>query len=72
MERAAYTFQMRRHPEIYLNLDLKQMGAGGIDSWSSNAWPMQPYRIPSDQPYTYTYRLSPVAPAPAAATPKSN
>ena len=63
LERAAYTFQMRRHPEIYLNLDLKQMGAGGIDSWSPNAWPMQPYRIPSDQPYSYTYRLMPVAPA---------
>jgi beta-galactosidase len=63
MEHAAYTFQMRRHPEIYLNLDLKQMGAGGIDSWSSQAWPMAPYRIPSDQPYTYSYRLSPVSAA---------
>ncbi len=62
MERAAYTFQMRRHPEIYLNLDLKQMGAGGIDSWSAQAWPMTPYRIPSDQPYSYSYRLRPVQP----------
>jgi beta-galactosidase len=61
MERAAYTFQMRRHPEIYLNLDLKQMGAGGIDSWSQQAWPMTPYRIPSDQPYSYSYRLSPIS-----------
>jgi beta-galactosidase len=60
IEHAAYTFQMRRHPEVYLNLDLKQMGAGGIDSWSRQAWPMAPYRIPSDQPYTYSYRLRPV------------
>jgi beta-galactosidase len=60
IEHAAYTFQMRRHPEIYLNLDLKQMGAGGIDSWSQQAWPMAPYRIPADQPYTYSYRLEPI------------
>jgi beta-galactosidase len=61
LEHAAYTFQMRRHPETYLNLDLKEMGAGGIDSWSPQAWPMTPYRIPSDQPYTYSYRLRPVS-----------
>jgi beta-galactosidase len=47
IERSAYTFQMVRHPEIYLNLDLKQMGAGGIDSWTLNAYPMEQYRIPS-------------------------
>jgi len=60
MEQAAYTFQMRRHPEIYLNLDLKEMGAGGIDSWSPHAYPMPAYRIPSDQEYSYRYRLTPV------------
>jgi len=63
LEHAAYTFQMKRHPETYLNLDLKEMGAGGIDSWSPNAYPMTPYRIPSDQEYRYSYRLSPVAPS---------
>jgi beta-galactosidase len=60
MYRAAYTFQMQRHPEIYLNLDWKQMGAGGIDSWSPNAYPMPPYRIPADQAYSYKYRLTPI------------
>lgn len=59
MERAGYTFQMQPHPEIFLNLDWKQMGVGGIDSWSQNALPMEPYRIPSDQTYTYRYRLAP-------------
>jgi beta-galactosidase len=62
LERAGYTFQMKRHPETYLNLDWKEMGAGGIDSWSANAWPMTPYRIPSDQPYSYRYRLTPIDP----------
>ena len=60
MERAGYTFQMQRHPQVFLNLDWKQMGAGGIDSWSANAYPMAPYRIPSDQAYSYKYRLAPV------------
>jgi beta-galactosidase len=59
MERAGYTFQMQPHPEIVLNLDWKQMGIGGIDSWSQNALPMEPYRIPSDQSYAYRYRLTP-------------
>jgi beta-galactosidase len=52
---------MLRHPEIYLNLDLRQMGVGGVDSWSPNANPLEPYRIPSDRPYSYRYRLSPVS-----------
>jgi beta-galactosidase len=60
LERAGYTFQMQPHPEVYLNLDWKQMGIGGIDSWSSNALPMQPYRIPSDKAYAYRYRLTPI------------
>ncbi len=60
MEQAAYTFQMRRHPETYLNLDWKEMGAGGIDSWSPNAYPMTPYRIDGNRPYEYRYRLTPV------------
>jgi beta-galactosidase len=60
LEQAGYTFQMQPHPEIFLNLDWKQMGVGGIDSWSPNALPMQAYRIPSDQAYSYRYRLTPI------------
>ena len=60
LENAAYTFQMKRHPETYLNLDGKLMGAGGIDSWSLNAYPMPPYRIASGEPRSYRYRLVPV------------
>ncbi|MBI4910569.1 MAG: DUF4981 domain-containing protein [Acidobacteria bacterium] len=63
LERAAYTFQMRRRPQIYLNLDWKQMGVGGIDSWSENAYPLPPYRIPGTEAHAYSYRLSPVDPA---------
>ena len=60
IERAGYTFQMQAQPQVYLNLDWRQMGVGGIDSWSPNALPMQPYRIPSDQAYSFSYRLTPV------------
>ncbi len=65
IEKADYSFQMERRPQIYLNLDLKQMGVGGIDSWSPNAYPMQPYRLPSGQPYSYKYRVTPVSGDPA-------
>jgi len=61
MEESEYTFQIPRHKEIFLNLDGLQMGAGGIDSWSLNAFPMAPYRIAPDQPHSFKYRLSPVA-----------
>jgi beta-galactosidase len=61
MERAGYTFQMKRHPETYLNLDGAQMGAGGIDSWSPNAYPMTPYRLPSGEARSFSYTLKGVA-----------
>ncbi len=60
MEAAGYTFQMTPHPVVFLNIDWKQMGAGGIDSWSPNAYPMSPYRIPGTQPHAFRYRLTPV------------
>ena len=60
IERSGYSFQMVRHPETYLNIDSKQMGAGGIDSWSLHAYPMEQYRIPSGVERSYRYRLTPV------------
>ena len=42
MESAGYSFQMVRHPEVFLNLDAKEMGAGGIDSWSPTRTPWPP------------------------------
>jgi beta-galactosidase len=65
MERAGYTFQMKRHPETYLNLDGVQMGAGGIDSWSPNAYPMLPYRIPSGEARSFSYTLKGVGAVPS-------
>jgi beta-galactosidase len=60
VEQAAYTWQITPRPEVYLNLDFRQMGAGGIDSWSGQAYPMEPYRIPGNQPYSYSFKLRPI------------
>ena len=59
MERAGYTFQMKRHPETYLNLDGKQMGAGGIDSWCRTRirWRRTGFRC---EARSFRYTLAPV------------
>ncbi|HWK09782.1 MAG TPA: beta-galactosidase domain 4-containing protein, partial [Vicinamibacterales bacterium] len=62
-EAAAYSFQLPRRAETYVNLDLRQMGVGGVNSWSQAAWPLPPYRIPGNRPYEYRYRLVPVTPS---------
>jgi beta-galactosidase len=59
IERADYSFEMTPQKQIYLNLDLQQMGVGGVDSWSPNAYPLSPYRIRGDQAHSYRYRLTP-------------
>ena len=60
LEAADYTFQVPRRPQVFLNLDGAQMGVGGIDSWSPKAWPLEPYRLPADQPHRYRFTLTPV------------
>ena len=63
MERVEYSFELPRRAEVFLNLDLAQMGVGGNDSWSRNAYPRDTYRLPANRSYTYSYRLRPVAPS---------
>jgi beta-galactosidase len=72
VERAGYTFELPLRREIYLNLDLKQMGVGGVNSWSENAWPLPPYRIPSDRPHRLKYVLHPFQGDPLAESAKSH
>ncbi|HVF42531.1 MAG TPA: glycoside hydrolase family 2 TIM barrel-domain containing protein [Pyrinomonadaceae bacterium] len=54
----------RKHPseivrseDITVNLDHRQMGLGGDDSWG--AWPHEEYRLPARE-YRYKFRLAPV------------
>ena len=60
MEGTDYSFKLPRRPEIYLNLDMAQMGVGGINSWSQLAYPMAPYRIPASEPHKYSFKLKPI------------
>ena len=56
---ADYSFQLTPKPQIYLNIDYKQMGVGGYNSWSLNAHPVEEYRV-HNEPMSYTYRIEPV------------
>lgn len=56
VEKAKYSFQMERSPEVYLNIDYGQAGVAGINSWG--ATPMEPY-ILKNVPYTYSFRMMP-------------
>jgi beta-galactosidase len=60
IELADYTFRLTRRPQVYLNLDLQQMGVGGVDTWTPKAYPLDHYRIPGDQPHSYKFRLTPI------------
>jgi beta-galactosidase len=48
--------ELEKRNEIYLNVDYRQMGVAGIDSWGS--LPLEQYRIKYDN-YRYTYIIQP-------------
>jgi len=49
-----YSYMLPKRETITLNLDLRQRGVGGDDSWG--ALPHEPFRL-SSWPTTYSYRL---------------
>jgi beta-galactosidase len=57
MESVDYSFQMERSPAIHLNIDHRQAGVGGINSWGKE--PLEKYKL-REQNYRYAYTLSPV------------
>jgi beta-galactosidase len=58
MDQAGHHHEMTPRTETYLNLDAKQMGLGGDDSWG--ALPLEKYRIKA-APMSYRFRLRPIA-----------
>jgi len=57
MERKQYhSGELERRNEVYLNVDYRQMGVAGIDSWS--ALPLEAYRINYDS-YRYSFIIQP-------------
>ncbi|RPI97835.1 MAG: beta-galactosidase, partial [Chloroflexi bacterium] len=51
-----HAFELPRRDYITLNLDLKQQGVGGDDSWG--AWPHEEFLIPCREA-AYSFRLRP-------------
>jgi beta-galactosidase len=58
LERAEHTFELRHRKDITVNLDLKQMGVGGDNSWGAR--PHEPYTMPAAS-YSYSFRLTPLS-----------
>ena len=56
-------FATHRHelPQIHrtvLSINLKEMGVGGDDSWGAR--PEEIYDVPSDKPYQFNFKISPI------------
>ncbi len=56
-----HLFQTQRRNEIYLNLDYRQMGVGGDDSWGARTHPE--FTLPASQKYAYSFCLRPYEPS---------
>ena len=59
-----HPFEIRKRDYVTLNLDLRQQGVGGDDSWG--AWPHEAFLIPCKE-YAYQFRLQPITPGEDAA-----
>jgi len=57
LERADHIHELPRRDTITVNLDYKQMGVGGDNSWGARTHPE--YTLPA-RPYSYRFRLSPI------------
>ena len=60
LEGAEHPHELPRRETITLNLDYKQMGVGGDNSWGARTHPE--YTLPP-KPYGYRFRLRPYTPA---------
>jgi beta-galactosidase len=60
LEKAEHINELPRRKTITVNLDYKQMGVGGDDSWGARTHPE--YTLPPGA-YSYRYRLTPYTPA---------
>jgi beta-galactosidase len=57
----AHIYQVKPREEIYLNLDLHQMGVGGDNSWGARTHPE--FVMPANQKYEYRFCLRPYDPS---------
>ena len=59
LQKATHTNELPRRKTITVNLDYKQMGVGGDDSWGARTHPE--YTLPA-KAYSYKFRLRPYTP----------
>ncbi len=62
LEQAKHIDDFPARDFITVNLNGWQMGVGGINTWSPQARPMKPYRLPTDVVYHYGFYLYPYQP----------
>ncbi len=58
LERAEHTFELSNRNFVTLNIDYKQMGLGGDNSWGARPHPE--YTLPAEH-YTYSFRITPLS-----------
>jgi beta-galactosidase len=58
IQRAKHTNELKADDFITLNIDLKQMGVGGNDTWSDVSAPLDKYQIKAAN-YHYSFYLMP-------------
>ncbi|MCF7740247.1 MAG: DUF4981 domain-containing protein [Candidatus Marinimicrobia bacterium] len=60
LEGAPYLHLVPKQKEIYLNIDYKQIGVGGDNSWSNQAAPHPEFRL-KDKSYSYSFIIKGVS-----------
>lgn len=59
LDEAKHSYDLVEQGFSTLNIDHKQMGVGGTDSWTTLAAPIAQHQIPAGQ-YSYTFTIKPV------------
>jgi len=57
LEKADHPYQLPKRKTLTINIDHKQMGVGGINSWGQI--PMEKHRLDPQKTYHYRFRLIP-------------
>lgn len=59
IEAAQHPYDLKKRDFITVNIDMKQMGVGGDDSWSLQALPHEAFRLPAKD-YSYSFLIKPI------------
>ncbi|MDP3446034.1 MAG: beta-galactosidase small subunit, partial [Ignavibacteria bacterium] len=57
LNKSKLSHQLSRGENVYMNIDMKQMGLGGDDSWSPR---VHPEYLLNEKTYEYTFRIKPL------------